>query len=251
MIRFVYFFLLFSVISFRCTKNTEGDEDYTPRPYYHNLDPGSSARDFLSNTVYTSLKIEIQYMPGLKPNPVTIDIFVNMLTARLNKPEGIFIELKEIDPTLKTIFSINDISGIESLNRTLFTNRDQLGAYISIIDGAYYDGNVLALAYRNTSVCIFGEPLQYFSGGVADDAKTKILAMLFMHEFGHLLGLVDMGTSMVADHKDDVNGNHCNDYSCLMHHTFEMNTRYAFTNFDDIPSLDINCINDMRANGGK
>ena len=247
-------FLIFSLIFFHCKKDTElqnGYPNYVQNLYNHNLDPGSSAKDFLSGTNFTSLKIEIQYMPGLKPNPLVIDLLIDLLEKTLNKPLGIFVELEEIDPTLKTIFTAHDLSNIESQNRTVFSNGNQLGAYVLIVSGTYYRGTILALAYKNTSVCLFGEPLKYISMGISDNTKSKIIAMLLEHEFGHLFGLVDMGTFMQVDHLDAANGNHCNNSACLMHHTYEANTQELIGRFADIPSFDANCLADLHANGGK
>lgn len=248
---------MFVFVSLQCKKNPEsypGSASYpngTQYSYNHNRNPGSSARDFLRSTTFKSLKIEIQYMPGFKPDDGAIDLFVNLLRERLNKPAGIFVEQKEINPTLLTIFTLNDISNIESRNRTVFTNGDQLGAYILITSGSYSNGNVLGLSYKNTSMCFFGEPLKYYSIGVEEDSRIKTMAMLFEHEFGHLLGLVDMGTLMQFDHMDAYNDNHCNNRACLMHHTYEPTTENFVKIIVDIPSFDANCIADLKANGGK
>ena len=67
----------------------------------------------------------------------------------------------------------------------------------------------------------------------------------------HLFGLVDMGSKMAVDHRDQENPNHCNNSNCLMHHTYTTNTRYAVGELDELPSFDRNCLNDLKANGGK
>jgi len=247
----IYYILILLFVSLHCKKDGESYIDNTQQSYDHNSNPGHSARDFLEGTSYKSLRIEIQYMPDFKPDSLVIEILVDLLNERLNKPSGIFIAQKQIDPTLKTIFTVDDISDIEYRNRTVFTKGDQLGAYIVLVSGAYYDNNVLALAYKNTSVCFFGESAGIFSPGVRKDAQIKIMAMLLAHEFGHLLGLVDMGSPMIIDHRDNINGSHCNNNACLMHHTYEVITRDFALNFADIPLFDVNCITDMHANGGK
>lgn len=256
MCRILYAILIFLFISISCKKNSGLQSNYNSNniqgSFNHNLYPGNSAKEFLRSTAYKSLRIEIQYMPGYKPEPGAIDIFENFLKERLNKPSGIFIQQKEIYPTLITIFSISDISSTEARNRTVYTNGDQLTAYILIVDGSFNDyGNALALAYKNTSICLFGEPIKYFSIGITEDAKAKTLAMLLEHEFGHLLGLVDMGTFMVVDHVDAVYSNHCENNQCIMHHTFESHNRVFSRDLVDIPSFDANCIADLKANGGK
>jgi hypothetical protein len=248
----IYMILAVSVIFFQCKKNAEVNNGYVQDPGYSNqYPPGNSAKDFLRSSIYKSLIIEVQYMPGLKPNTASVEILVKALNERLNKPLGIFVVYKEINPTLQSNFSIDDISDIESLNRTMKTGADQLSAYIVLVDGSYYDGGILAMAYRNTSLCVFGEPLKYFSGGLIEDAKTKVLAILFMHEFGHLLGLVNMGTRMTINHEDGEGASHCTNSACLMHHTFNSNSRVVFNVDIQVPYFDNNCINDLRANGGK
>jgi hypothetical protein len=249
--RIIYIILVLSFVALQCKKDTEPYKSPAQNSYDHNLNPGKSARDFLGSASYKSLKIEIQYMPGFRPDPRAINIFIDLLSERLKKPSGILVEEKEIDPTLKTTFILSDISGIESRNRTVFTNGDQMGAYILFTSGAYYTGNILGLAYKNTSVCFFGEPLQIFSGGVTEEDKIRIIALLLTHEFGHLLGLVDMGTLMFVAHRDINNGNHCDNSDCLMHHSFEPDTRNFARILQYDPSFDANCINDLHANGGK
>lgn len=249
----VVYIILAVAISFgQCKKSTEVYKGYEEvHNYSYQSYPGSSAKDFLRSTTYKSLIIEIQYMPGLKPNPSSVDILTQMINERLNKPMGVFVAYKEINPTLQTNFSIDDISDIETLNRTVRTNADQLSAYILIVDGSYFESSILALAYHNTSICVFAEPLKYFSGGLVEDAKAKVLAILFMHEFGHLLGLVNSGTSMTVNHEDGESAGHCINNTCLMHHTYNTNSRDVFNNNIDIPHFDNNCISDLRANGGK
>jgi hypothetical protein len=242
---------ILSFLSFHCKKNTESYANHTGGSYNQSINPGNSSRDFLASTKYKSLKIEIQYMPGLKPDSESIKIFVDLLNEKLNKPAGISVEEKQINPTLLTIFNLSDISGIEFRNRTAYTSGDQMGAYILFIDGTYYTGNILGLTYTNTSICYFGEPLKYFLSGGTQEDKINKLALLLLHEFGHLLGLVNMGSPMVVDHLDNNNGSHCNNNKCLMHHTLEEIKPNIEQILLENPSFDKNCSDDLKANEGK
>lgn len=71
------------------------------------------------------------------------------------------------------------------------------------------------------------------------------------HEVGHLLGLVDLGSPMQTNHKDVAHGNHCNNSGCLMYYTSETTDILGFLLTGAIPTLDANCIADLKANGGK
>lgn len=246
------YILLFSLISLQCRKNIESSTNNTGGLYNHNRNPGNSARDFLSGTPFKSLKIELQYMPGFRPDPRVATVFVDLLNEKLNKPGGIIVIEKEIDPTLKTVLSLSDISAIELRNRTVFTSGDQMGVYMLFTSGTYSEsGTILGLAYKNTSICFFGEPLEYFTSGGTQEDDIRIIALLLLHEFGHLLGLVDMGSPMIVQHRDAANGNHCDNNKCLMHHTFEGNKREYRPLFLENPSFDANCSHDLKANGGK
>lgn len=64
-------------------------------------------------------------------------------------------------------------------------------------------------------------------------------------------GLVNKGTALTSLHQDGVHGKHCSNSGCLMY--YEAETSDIINNLlgDPIPSLDQNCINDLKANGGK
>src|SRR5207247_219007 len=100
-------------------------------------------------------------------------------------------------------------------------------------------------SYWNTSTCVFGKTMYNNSGGSGQVTRTQLLTTLLEHEFGHLLGLVDQGTPMIAAHKDISNGAHCDNTHCLMYYAIE--TADAGTMNNNIPSLDANCMADLKA----
>ena len=76
-------------------------------------------------------------------------------------------------------------------------------------------------------------------------------ASVLEHEIAHLLGLVDIGTKMVANHKDASHGNHCSNQNCLMYYASETTDILTALVGGSIPSLDADCLNDLKGNGGK
>jgi hypothetical protein len=190
-------------------------------------------------------------MTGYQPDPAALDHLVAILSGILNKPSGISIVTKEIPSSGNLSLSVNDIISIERKNRTVFTTGDQLGIYILYTNGNYVDANVLGVAYKNTSVVLFGKKIQDNSGGIGQASRTKLVATVAEHELGHLLGLVDLGSSMQNNHKDGVRGNHCSNSNCLMYYASETTDILGFLITGNIPSFDANCRADMTANGGK
>jgi hypothetical protein len=56
---------------------------------------------------------------------------------------------------------------------------------------------------------------------------------------------------MQTSHKDAAHGSHCNNSNCLMYYASDTRDIPGFLLTGNIPSFDANCIDDMRANGGK
>jgi hypothetical protein len=210
---------------------------------------------FLSEKTYDKLNLEIQPMSGFEPTAETITTLKTFLQQRLNKSGGITISMSTAPTQGLASYSISDIKSIENAHRTAKTTGKTLTAYILFLDGDYSanEGNakVLGVAYGNTSMAIFEKTIRSFSGGVTQPPVKTLESTVILHEVGHILGLVNNGTPMQTTHQDATNGRHCTDQNCLMYYAAETSDIIANIAGGTIPSLDTNCLNDLKANGGK
>ncbi|MBK1895544.1 zinc metalloprotease [Chryseobacterium paridis] len=240
--------ILASIVS--CSRDNEfsnGSSDYN-----HSGSVGASSNDLLNNSRYNSLLIEIQYMPGYAPDAQAVDHLKNFLSSFLQKNGGITINQREIQGASSSSLSAEDIRRIENTNRTVFTNGSTMAVNILYTNGQYSgSSNTLGIAYRNTSIALFGKTIRDNSGGFGQTSRTKLEATVLEHELGHLLGLVDLGSPMQTSHKDPSNGNHCSNQNCLMYYASETTDILGFLTTGNIPQLDNNCKADLKANGGK
>ena len=211
--------------------------------------------DFLSDKNYNKLIVEIQYVSGNAPAAATLDNLQAFLQQRLNKSTGITIAQNSITSPGKSVYSVDDIENIEKANRSQTTSSKTLTAYFFFADGDYASnsGNskVLGFAYGSSSMVIFEKTIKGLSGGVGQPTVTALETTVVLHEFGHILGLVNNGTPMQAAHQDVPNGKHCDDQNCLMYYTVETSDIVSNIIGGSIPALNTSCINDLKANGGK
>jgi len=212
---------------------------------------GSSARELLSDAVFNSIIVEIHYMPGMKPADGTVSSLKDFIANHVNKSGTINVVSSQIPSGGKSVYSIGDVNNIEKNYRTRFNEGNTVAVHFLFLDGAYEERNVLGIAYKNTSLCIFERTIQDNSGGLLQPSVAKLETTVVNHEFGHILGLVDVGSPMQTAHKDTQHGNHCNNSGCLMYYQVETTDFVANLANSPVPSLDMNCRGDLRANGGR
>lgn len=238
-----YFYLLGSILFSSCQKDKLEDQDYKTL--------GTSANHFLSATNYSSMAVQISYMPGNEPADSSLYYLNQFLNLYLNKPGGITIFKKNIVASGKNTLTLKEIVSIENKYRISFTAGREIDVHILITDTYYSTKDILATSYWNTSYAIFGRTLNDFSGSAGQVSKTRLMTLLLCHEMGHLLGLVNQGTAMVTNHQDVAHGAHCNNINCLMNFGIETTLVTGNPVTSGIPLLDTNCHNDLKANGGK
>jgi len=243
-----------------CGDSSTGPDDGNGQDMYsHVRNPGTSARDFLSDEEFTRLEIEIDYVEALQPSQEALDSLEVFLERRLHKPDGISVVLDESIPSPgQSPYSANEVRDLEDEHRDTFTEGSTLAAYYIFLDGRFDDANVLGIAYYNTSMAIFEQVIRDNSGNVGQPRTEVIEATSVRHEIGHILGLVNSGTDMVGeqggpdDHHDEANGAHCTEEGTLMY--WQMETTNFIDNLiggGEVPQLEPLGIADLQANGGK
>ncbi|MDR5590934.1 hypothetical protein [Christiangramia sp. SM2212] len=217
---------------------------------------GTSASDLLSDMTFTSLNIEMVYVEGNKPTDEGIAKFQSFLESRIYKPDGIQINIRSVNSSGKAPFAVEEIVEIEKDERTAYNVGDEIAVYIYFADGSNEkDTNekfVLGSAYRNTSMVIYEKTIREFASRPGAPNRATIEAATLNHEFGHLFGLVDLGTTPVSNHEDPDNEGHCVTEGCLMRASIEFGS--GVINLIDgsgVPNLDDACIEDLQSVGGK
>ena len=217
----------------------------------HNRAVGASAAELLRSDNFSSLVVEIAYMPGHAPDAQAVENLKSFLAAYCNKPGGISVLTKEIPAATQTSLSVSEILTIERQERDEYSGNGRIVVFLLYTNGTYTDPNVLGAAYQNTSAVLFSKTISENSGEIGQPGKTKLETTVLHHEIGHLLGLVGVGTPMQTAHKDAAHGSHCDNSSCLMYYASETTDVLGFLVTGGVPTLDANCIADLKAQGSK
>ncbi len=228
------------------------------------LGPGDSANDFLSNDNYDRLIIQVQYVTGFRPsNQVFSDLedFIREFTFK----DDIEFNYKAMASPGQESLTFQEIRQIEENNRTFYNDGSTLTLYIYFADapaeGDDLDQGLVSLGavYRNTSMVIFESTIrtasQILSVPLTDFEKATL-----RHEFGHLFGLVNIGSPFAdgIDHEDPSSSSHCSTAGCLMRAELEFGAGMAKAmkervskGMASIPEFSDRCLADMEANGGR
>jgi hypothetical protein len=217
---------------------------------------GNQTRNaYLSDRDYDKLIVEVETVSGSELTGATINNLMAFLEQRLNKPAGIQIMQNTISSPGKNFVSFDEIRALENSHRSHYNGGNTAAVFVLVLDAEFAENvgsaKVLGLAYGGSSICLFEKTIRNYSGGLTQPSRTTLESTVFHHEFGHTLGLVNNGSSMVRDHQDRPHGRHCNNPNCLMYYAAETSDIVGNLIGNNIPELDQNCINDLRANGGK
>ncbi|MDV7140338.1 hypothetical protein R3X28_15710 [Maribacter sp. TH_r10] len=264
-------FIFFGLIN-SCSKDSNDSVDQNKIDYSANYKTsGASANDILSNNTFDKLKIEIAYVTGYKPTTNAMTDFIAFL-KKYSFKEDIELIYTELDSPNEEKLTLEEIDDLEKENRTIYNDGSTLGIYIYFTDAPSEDDIededlvTLGAVYWNTSMVIYEETIRTLANKSfavdIDDVETATLN----HEFGHLMGLVNIGSTPVNDHEgtttdddgNEIGDNHCTEEGCLMRAELQFGTSMgkflqnrAAKGLVSIPELGDECVLDLQANGGR
>ena len=257
--------LLFLILMLGVVTNCSKDDDPTTNPTQtidkkaNLLATGDSANDILSNDNFNKLLIEIAYVQGFRPTQEALDNFVAYLREHTFKQDIELIYNQLPSPSEETL-TVTEIASLETDNRTAYNDGKTLAIYIYFADAPSEDDNdsegvvTLGAVYRNTSMVIYEATVRNLANKSVLITTATVETATLHHEFGHLFGLVDLGTPMVNNHEDPEAENHCTTEGCLMRAELQFGSsrmKMLTAKNNAVPSLDAECKADLQANGGR
>jgi len=210
--------------------------------------PGSAARELVDPRLHARLVVEIDYPVGFAPNDEAVEVLRRTL-AEVTGRDASRIEIvksADIPAERNKKYTLQEIRALEMEHRDRRTGGDTAALYVLYLAGGYSgdqgDARVLGVAYGGTSFAMF-------KGNIQEATRSSLLGLrtveercveraVLVHEFGHVAGLVNLGTPMQRPHEDPDHPGHSSNRRSVMYYAVE-NTLDLFALFtggcSDIP----------------
>jgi hypothetical protein len=215
--------------------------------------PAYFALDYLTDSTYTDLLVEVDYVDGCPPRQAALDRLRERLIERCNKNRITVIRDDAMTANIQSVYTVQDIANLEAFYRDFQTGGATAVLYVTYLNGASsFDtasSQVLGLAYLPSSIALFKENID--SSAYLTISATEIERAVLVHELGHQLGLVNNGTTMVNDHEARNSMHHCTQYDCVMYYELDT-TDFRYIVAGTIPDqFCAYCRADLKHAGGK
>jgi hypothetical protein len=208
--------------------------------------PDVGVDDVVTSRRATKLTFEVDAVLGREAatgalEQVAEDLTALTTTGHLDKPDGVQFLLDEELPPLgdaERAWTFAELNGLADAHRTLRRPAEEAVLHVLYVDGRYEDDDdesaVLGFAWKGDSIvmlkdnidraCREGPAVTLLAPALAETVCRRTEATVLLHEVGHLMGLVNNGAEMVADHQDDEHGAHDVNEDCIMYWLNERST---------------------------
>ena len=179
---------------------------------------GQCRYEILSTNDYSKLHIEINYVTGNAPDSEALNLLKQRIQEVTDKT-SISVSQSSFGSTDNS-YTLEEILEIENNQRTQFKSGNKFVIHILYLNGEYEDNDqTLGLAYSGSSFALFKEKIE--DSAFLLISSTDIEKSVIVHEFGHILGLVNNGYQSPHDHEDSQHPHHSDNDESVMYWAIE------------------------------
>lgn len=177
--------------------------------------PVTGPLDYLTDKPYTRWVIETDYVQGHMPDPALRDFLSARLAEVVRKPAGLEFRMDDALAPRTEAWSTASLVAYAQEHRSIERTEDTVVTHLMFLQGGTTANNdasrVLGLAIGHDLIVIFVDAIEASCDEVPLGlfcSTGPIYRATTLHEFGHILGLVNRGIPMVQPHEAETcNGN--------------------------------------------
>jgi hypothetical protein len=182
--------------------------------------------DYVRAAPFPRLVLELDHTEGRAPREEVVERLLADLEEILDKPDGIALVHDGILP-VRGDDHVWDFAALQALATEHFDLEVAPGTlkiHVLFLDGRYENENVLGVAWGNRTAVVFRDRVESLCQQRLDIVSREAACRhgehgVLLHEIGHVLGLVNNGLEMHADHEepDPDRARHCEHDDCVMY----------------------------------
>lgn len=211
-----------------------GDDDDSAQPDARGGGGGGSGSvDGVFAATTTKVLVEIDYEAGKQPYTGNQAGFGDTFAPTLANIDRLFsgtktlviptvpADMQNIGTVTDEEITVADIAALATAHRDQHDTADTKTYWVVWLSGHFADASgvqnqVLGVSIGDT-VAMFKDVIAATSSPLSPNTSRYVEQSTLIHELAHSIGLVDNGIPMVAPHKDDAHGAHCNNSDCVMY----------------------------------
>ena len=179
---------------------------------------GACRYEILRGDPYDELLLEISYVQSNAPDSSALDLLEQRVSETTEKST---VEVRQhAFSSDDDSYTLEEIVALEDRERTRHKGQGIFVIHLLYLNGEYADNpDALGVAYRGSSIVIFKEQVEdaAFLFVSAQDIEKAVL----VHEYGHLVALVNIGYTSPHDHEDPDHPGHSNNDESVMYWAVE------------------------------
>lgn len=165
------------------------------------------------------LILEVDSQAGATVDQGAISALVDRMRQIVDKPGGVEFVGGNGFQSDREEWTTADLRSAAAENRNNYSSADTVVVYALFVKGGLFSGgqetNAIGVAYNASEFAIFSDKIDGTGGLLGSD--TAVYRAVLIHEWGHLLGLVNIGYTSEIDHEDPDNPGHSRNRDSVMY----------------------------------
>jgi hypothetical protein len=166
----------------------------------------------------SKLSVEVAYVQGAAPSQTALDHLTTVLRRETKK--DVTVALGAQIPNTRSTYTFEDIQRLSARYRRGASGGAIATAWLVYLNGSLAGGDgVLGVAYEASEIAMFPDEMSRAETALVD--RAAIERSVIVHEFGHILGLVNIGYVSRFDHEDAEHPHHSKYQTSVMYWAIE------------------------------